>query len=313
MLSIQFGSSDKPLKIGNVLLFCYILENKQRVITRDSFQKAMGYEGKSETWLLELLTSINRFTLIQTELLNEIKNPLTAKTSNNYSEKEVSDLLDATCIVQSCLAIEKAKEDGYLNVNQLKFAKSASIVLKKIKNTTIESLIDEATGFNWYREQTIERVIQTLLNQQNDTTFLWIKTFPSQFLERIIELNSLNWKNIFQKPSSLSKIFNEIIYTRINNEVLDDLRTLKPKRTYTRKNNKKQDNEHPNLKKHIIAIESILTASDNNWSIFIQLLNKTFPKQKNRPLLEIEIQENVIEKSFSDFNEKLLKSATKRA
>ncbi len=75
---------------------------------------------------------------------------------------------------------------------------------------------------------------------------------------------------------------------------------------------KKQDNEHPELQKHIIALESLLTASDSHWSIFIQLLNKTFPKQKNRPIIEIEIQENTIDNSFSNFNEKLLKSIRKR-
>jgi hypothetical protein len=75
---------------------------------------------------------------------------------------------------------------------------------------------------------------------------------------------------------------------------------------------KKQVNEHPELKKHIIALESLLTASGNHWSIFIQLLNKTFPKQKKRSHIEIEIQENTIDNSFSNFNEKLLKSIRKR-
>lgn len=52
MLSIQFGSRSKPLKITNIHLYCYILENKQKVITGDSVQKFLGYEGKSENWLL---------------------------------------------------------------------------------------------------------------------------------------------------------------------------------------------------------------------------------------------------------------------
>ncbi len=75
---------------------------------------------------------------------------------------------------------------------------------------------------------------------------------------------------------------------------------------------KKQVNEHPELKKHIIALESLLTASGNHWSIFIQLSNKTFPKQKKRSHIEIEIQENVLNKSFSDFNEKIIKRSRKR-
>ena len=312
MLKILFGSQEKTLKIGNTLLHCYILDNKQQVITGDSFQKVLGYEGKSEIWLLEFLTSISRFTPIQNELLLKIKTPLSAITIINGNEKEISGLIDATYIVQSCLTIVKAKEDGYLNLNQLKYAKSASIVLEKLQNTTIESLINEATGFNWHREKAIEKVIQVLLEKQNDDAYFWIQTIPKHFIDKILDLNSLNWKTVFEKPTYLAKISDEIIYSRISNEILDNLRTLKPKRTYTRSNNKKQDNEHPELQKHIIALESLLIASDNDWSIFIQLLNKTFPKQKNRPLTEIEIQENVMDKSFSDFNEKLIKTTEKR-
>lgn len=313
MLKIQFGSQEKTLKIGNTLLHCYILDNKQRVITIDSVQKVLGYEGKSENWLVEFLTSINRFTPIQNELLLKIKIPLSAISIINGNEKEISNLIDATFIVQTCLTIVKAKEDGFLNLNQLKYAKSASIVLVKLQNTSIENLIDEATGFNWYREKAIEKVILLLLEKQNDEANFWIKTIPVQFIDKILDLNDLDWKIIFENPSYLAKISTEIIYSRIDNEILENLRTTKPKRTYTRKNNKKQDNEHPELKKHIISIESLLIASGNNWSVFIELLNKAFPKQKNRPIIEFEKQENVINKSFSDFNEKLLKSTSKRA
>ncbi|KAB1156068.1 P63C domain-containing protein [Flavobacterium luteum] len=310
MLSIEFGSRSKPLKITNIHLYCYILENKQKVITRDSVQKVLGYEGKSENWLLELLTTINQFTPIHSELLFELKTPLSARMIVSDSEKVVYDLLEAPILVQSCLAILKAKEEGFLNVNQLKFAKSASIVLEKIQNTTIENLIDEATGLIRHREKSIEKVIQTFLNQQNDNAYNWIRTISIDFIERILDLHHLDWKTIFHNPYSLAEIINEIIFSRISIEILDDLRKLNPKRVYKRKNNKKQDNEHIELKKYIIVLESLLMASENNWSIFLQLLNKAFPVQKNRITLNFNIEKVTTKNILSVFNETLIKSST---
>lgn len=310
MLSIEFGSRGKPLKIANTHLYCYILENKQKVITRNSVQKVLGYEGKSENWLLELLTTINRFTQLHSDILYQIKTPLSAKKTVIDNEKVVYDLLDASILVQSCLAIVKAKEDGFLNVNQLKFAKSASIVLENIQNATIEDLIDEATGFIWYREKSIEKVIQAFLNLQNDNAYDWIRTIPVDFVERILDLHRLDWKTIFYNPYLLAEIINEIVFLRISNEIFDDLRTLKPKRVYKRKNKKKQDNEHLELKKHIIVLESLLMASENNWSIFVQLLNKAFPIQKKRITLNFSIEKATTKSILSVFNATLIKSST---
>ena len=66
-LKIAYGSNGLPLKISNLELPCYILSDKQRVLSISGIQKFLGYEGKSETWLLNILNAISKFEKIPKE------------------------------------------------------------------------------------------------------------------------------------------------------------------------------------------------------------------------------------------------------
>lgn len=308
---VSFGTAKNQLQLGTAFISCYILENKQHVITKDSLQKALGYDGKSENWLFEFLTAINKFIPIYLELTDALKNPLLIKTEALENQNLSIEALGSKMLLETCQAIIKAKNEGFLNVNQLKYAKAATSLLENIGNSKIDDLIDNATRFVWYKEITLNKLIQFLQVQEDDTAFLWIKTIPSNFLEMLFEMNTLKWIDAYDKPYVLGKLLHETIFLRIENTVLDDIRNSKPKRNYTRKENKKQDIEHPKLKEYIIAIQSLIKASGNNWNIFIQLLNKTYPKQKNRTTIHFYDATEKIDKPLSSFNEKLKNSLCK--
>ena len=47
---IQFGSFQSPIKMDGLQpIHCFVTKNKKRVVEIHSVQKALGYEGKSET------------------------------------------------------------------------------------------------------------------------------------------------------------------------------------------------------------------------------------------------------------------------
>ena len=311
MLKISFGNSKNQLRLGSAFISCYILENKQHVITKDSLQKALGYDGKSENWLFEFLTIINKFIPIYSELVVALKNPLLVTLEEIESQNSVIEVLDSKLLFETFNAIIKAKNEGFLNVNQLKHAKAATLLLENIGASNINDLIDKATRFLWYKETSLEKLILFLQEQENDSAFIWIKTIPSDFIELLLEMNTLKWIDVYHKPYLLGKLLHETIFLRLENTVLDDIRNSKPKRNYTRKENKKQDIEHPKLKEYIIALQSLIKASGNNWNIFIQLLNKTYPKQKNRTTLHFYDVTEKINKPLSGFNEKLKNSFNK--
>jgi P63C domain len=306
--TVAFGSEQLPLKIGTISLSCYLLDNNQRVFTKTGIQKALGYDGKSEDWLLDLLTTIDKFSPIAEENIQKYQNPILIAIHRDGIETIVENY-DCFLVLTLCNIIIDAKNDGFLNVNQLRFAKNAETILETLSSDNIVSCIDEATGFVFFKEQSKDFLRNFLFEKGNDAAFLWIKTFPDAFFEILFYLNQLDWKDLKENPLIIGKIIHEVVFSRQSDEIIQELRANKPKRSYKRKQNYQQDNEHPALKEFISNCQSLMKASGYQWNIFIQFLNKSYPKNSNYstkfPLLKEEIRP--IEEPVSFFNTILLK------
>lgn len=301
---ILFESAKEPLKIGSKSLSVFVLENNQRVILIKSIQKALGYDGKNENWLFEFLKDISVYLPIDSTILNAYQNPI--KITHSQKDNLTLNTVNAGFLIETLHLIVKAKKEGFLNVNQIKFAKEAKLLVEDENSSDLKKLIDFNTGFTLYKENCIDKMIFNL--QKNDLVFIWIKTFSDDFFELLMEMKNINWKNALLNQEIFAEILNEIIFSRIDSVLLEELRNTNPKRTYQRKNSKKQDLQHPKLKQHLAVLFSLAKVSGNNWNIFIQLLNKSFPEQKNRISRKIKPIENNQTKSLSPFDKKLLKS-----
>ena len=275
-MKVIYGSEQLPLKLGSAVISCYILENKQRVFSRTSFQKALGYDGKSEEWLLDFLSSVNKFYPISGTLLAAYEKPILFELYHNAPPLMLRGLTPET-LIETCVAITNAKKDGYLNVSQLKFAKAAEHIQRFSEQNNLNMLIDDATGFNFFKENSILYLQQSLQNQFDDAAFIWIKTLPEDFFERLFEIHHMDWTDVRLDPSTVGNMIYEIIFSRIPDELVQQLRIEKPKRSYKRKSGV-QDNLHPELKIYIAEIISLLKAAGENWNIFMQLLNRAHPK-----------------------------------
>lgn len=310
--TIAFGSNQLPLKIDSVYLPCYLLDNNQRVFTKNGIQKALGYDGKSEDWLLDLLTSIDKFSPISDDCISKYQTPILIANTRN-EEEFIIENYDCFLFITICKIIINAKNDGYLSVNQLRYAKNAETILETISSENIVQLIDEATGFVFFKEQSKEFLQQFLIEKLNDTAFLWVKTLPDAFFEILFYLNQLDWKDLKENPLILGKIIHEVVFSRQTDEIIQELRAKKPKRSYKRKHNNLQDNEHPALKEFVSNCLSLMKASGYQWNIFLQFLNKSYPKNTNYttkfPLLKEEY--NLVEEPVSFFNSILLKGVSK--
>jgi hypothetical protein len=109
------------------------------------------------------------------------------------------------------------------------------------------------------------------------------------------------------KPEFMGKVLYDIVFCRISNELLTELRSNHPKRSYKRKNGQLQNNEHPEMKNHLEIIMTLLKTSGDNWFIFLQLLNRSFPfKNHYNNIIQFE-NSNSIKESLSSFNSILKK------
>ena len=306
--AITFGSEKLPLRILKIELPCFILSNKQHVITKYGLQKALGYDGKSETWLIDFLKDIHKFNPLTTELLNNIENPILFEIKRRDGLNYTVEGIDSIAFLEACKAISIAKKDGYLNVNQLRFSKSVDTILAVANESNINNLIDVATGFEFFKENAKDQLQRFLVENTGDTSFQWVKTFPDAFFEVLYEMQETDWISSNQKPQGIGKTIHEIVFSRIPNDLLEELRIGKPKRTYKRKGDKIQDIQHPKLKEYIISILSLLKASGYNWNIFQQLLNRAHPKNSSFTTKFPQFPEDAGKpKELSAFNKTLLK------
>ncbi len=270
---ILFGSDKRPLHLAQAEIACFILDNQQRVCSLTGFQKALGYDGKSENWLKDLLTQVHRFIPVD-ELVESLKN--TSVFENESAQKNIG--VSAPLLVGICQKLVLAKKEGFLSVSQLKYAKSAEMLLENLTAERLERMIEEASGFLFFKDNAIERFSRFLSTELDDAAFEWTRTFPDAFYQKVFELHHYDWADLQKNPKPVGKIFYDVVFSRIPNNLLEEIRHNKPKRNYHRKNYLPQDNQHPGLKEYISNVLSLVNAAADNWNIFLQLLNRSCPK-----------------------------------
>jgi len=103
------------------------------------------------------------------------------------------------------------------------------------------------------------------------------------FFKTLFEIHEHQWNDIKTRPDFIGKVLYDLIFSRISSALLAELREHPPKRAYTRKGYVPQDNEHPELKKHLEELKALLETSGNDWFIFLQLVQRSFPIKNHYP------------------------------
>lgn len=274
--TVAFGSETLRLKIGNASLTCFILDNGQRILTKASVQKALGYDGKSENWLFEFLINVNRLTLVEPVILEALGKDILYTTDSSIIKHAISPNL----FVEACRAIVKANSDGFLYVSEQKFAKAAENVVNTIGDADIEKMIDFASGYDLFKHNHKEVLIRVMQSGGNQHYPVWIRSFPDYFFSAIFAFNGWNWNDLNEKAEKIGAYLNDIVFSRIDEELFELLNSSKPKMKYRKKNTQEQYLENQELKTHTSAVVALLRASEKNETIFEQLLNKSFPMQR---------------------------------
>ncbi len=303
-LGIAFGAPQLQFKIGNAAVAGFILTNKSMVLSLRDLQKAFGFDGKSENRIPELLLHISRFTAVPPTLLEAVEQPVTVfyepekwniKTLNI---EFVSDLLQTIII---------AKNNGFLNINQLKAAKTAILWQEYLQQNNLKDLISESSGFN-FQKDTVKKNIKAQLFKTNAHPALnWTTALPDSFFEWLGDLYNFEWTATHSNSNKTAKLINELVFSRLDPILLEQLSNQQPKRTYKQKTPQKQ--EQPALQAYLNSLQELATAAGNHPNIFLRLLNAAFPKNPDWPVKDADFPGIDPEfASLSGFNAALLKS-----
>ncbi|MDE0149714.1 MAG: P63C domain-containing protein [Rhodospirillaceae bacterium] len=289
-LKVIADAQNHPLVIGGIEIECYVLEDETRVLSRGGFQAALGRHRTSRKHQSDDVVNLPAF--LAAANLNPFipKDLVTASTPIAFqapSRGPVAYGFRAEILPAVCKVYVEARRAGALLPSQIHIAERAEILRDGLGLLGIIGLVDEATGYQKIRD---DRVLAAILEKYIAKEWRpWTRTFPPEFYELIFSLKKWPGPDGVKRPSVIGRYTNDIVYDRLPDGVLDELRrknpTVKPGQ---RRNRHHQwltgDVGHPALREHLIGVMALMRAAPN-WDAFKRALVRSYKKRhENVPL-----------------------------
>lgn len=285
LLKSIYGSDKTPLKLGDLEIPCYVLDDGTRVFSGRGVQKAIGYDSKSGQWMKSFcnIKGLSPYFYAGDQSIAErLSNPIKFKRVDAGGSQSDTNGYEVTLLVDICSIIIDANRAG--DFDDTKIVRNADIIIRSVAKVGIIALVDEVTGYQQDKNRAKDELQKFLAQFISDEASRWVKTFNDSFFEMIYRMHGWSWTLTHRRPGVVGKWINDIVYERLAPVILTELQKVNPKTDKgTRKDRHHQhlteDVGRPKLKEHLAAVEALGRASGYNWAKFMQMLNAAFPKQ----------------------------------
>jgi hypothetical protein len=283
------GSPDHPLKIGDVEIPCYVLEDGRRVLVQGGMLQGMdmkqGTAGRGEgDRLVRFIETKALNPFVSKDLADVITNPIKFKVPSG----SLAYGYEATILADLCDVVLEARKHGALNYQQEHIAARCEILVRGFARVGIIALVDEATGYQEFRARdALARILEAFVAKELQP---YVPTFGRDFYQEMFRLRGLDYPNAsVKRPQYFGHLTNDLIYKRLAPGVLDELRRLTPvsesgRRKYKYFQRLTQNTGYPKLKEHLGAVVAIMQLSDD-WSDFMGKINRLRPYMTGQMLL----------------------------
>jgi hypothetical protein len=285
------GSSDHPLRIGELEIPCYVLEDGRRVLVQNGMITALGMKqgtaGRGEgNRLVKFMNTKGVSEFVNEELRSTILNPIRFKSPSGAD----MDGYNATILADLCDSVLEARKLSKLNYQQKHIAEQCEILVRGFARVGIIALVDEATGYQDFRaRQALEKILENFLS---DELSKWAKRFPDMFYKELFRLRGWAYDpSSVKRPGVVGTLTNDIVYGRLAPGVLEELKKKTPRdekgRTKVHYHRwLTEDIGHPKLQEHLSAVIALMKASPD-WKTFTRLLNRALPKYQGNYELDL--------------------------
>lgn len=195
----------------SVKIKCYVMDNKERVLSLRGAATSMGLTGGgslalvrnlNSQWISPFLSDSLRDWLSKANR-NELPQYLT-KTGGKFTPFKASDFVDL------CKAYVDAKHAGVLKLkSQIAVADRLYAIMTAFAKVGLDAIIDEVTGYQYDREHDeLQRLLSLYISEE---LMPWAKRFPDEFYKQMFRLKvwTYNGKN---RPQYVGKLTNHYIY-----------------------------------------------------------------------------------------------------
>lgn len=274
------GSVDRPLRIGDAEIECYVLEDGTRVITQGAMLMTLGRSRRvnrkpsDDITLPPILRAQALRPYISDDFVEDAQ-PIKFITpagvrANGYR---------ADVLPRLCEAWLTAREQGDLPESQRNIARAAEIIVRGLARVGIVALIDEATGYQ--DERARDALAQILEAYVASELQPWVKTFDVDFYKEMFRLRGLRFDpSSMKKPGYFGHLTNNVVYKRVAPGVFAEIKAQRAKDEKKRKARMHQqltaEVGHPKLREHIASVTAIMKLS-NDWDDFEQKLDRVHP------------------------------------
>ena len=266
------------LKIGDVELPCFVLDNGTRVISGRGLTRAIGMKGRGQG-VARIVALLRNKSSANNELAMAIESPLVFNGGGPLPTQGYK----ADVLVELCEGVLTARDAGLLKTAQeQRYGDACYMLTRAFAKVGIIALVDEATGYQSDRDR---QALQAILDEFLMKEFAaWAKRFPDEFYEQMFRLRGWVWKGMrVNRPQVVGKYTGDLVYDRLAPGIVKELEQRNPKDRRGRRKAKHHqwltdDIGHPALAQHLHAIIGFMRASDN-WKDFYRMVNRAFPKK----------------------------------
>lgn len=276
------GAQDHPLKINDIEIPCYVLEDGRRVLIQNGMltglDMSQGTAGRGEGDRLAKFVSGKAISpYINKDLDDMIRNPIKFKTPTGSTAYGY----EATILADICDAVLEARKSTKLNYQSEHIAARCEILVRGFARVGIIALVDEATGYQKDRaKDALAQILEAFITKELQP---WLKTFPADFYQEMFRLRGLPFLTTsVKRPQYFGVLTNNIVYDRLAPGVREELQKGVPRNDAGRPVAKyfqklTQNTGYPKLREHLGSIVTLMKLSDN-WTDFMQKLDRFHPK-----------------------------------
>ncbi len=233
-LKAVHGSPDKPIKIADIEVPCYILADERRVVATtgllDAFGLARGGAMVKGMNRLELFAAQDRLKpYVSNDLLERVASPIRFMVGTSEANG-----FDVDTLIEMAEAVVAADDNGELQAQQVHIAHQCRVITRSLTRIGLIALIDEATGYQSKRDaDELQQILMAYILPEHRP---WVQTIPTEFTDELYRV--YGWKRQAQNrgPRYAGKLIRQLIYEKMPKPVLPELDHLNPQdENYRRK------------------------------------------------------------------------------
>jgi len=277
------GSPDRPLRIGDVEIQCYVLEDGTRVLSQSSFMEALGRNPKPnyrkelmQEHVSPILQGKALSPFVTEDLIRDSQPVVFRLPTGARASGYRAELLPRVCEVYL-----QARDAKALAPSQIRIAKQAEILVRGLAAVGIIALVDEVTGYQEIRtKNALAKILEAFIAKELQP---WIHTFPDDFYRELFRLRGLRYPgDSVKRPQYFGLLTNDIVYRRLAPGVLEELRKITPR---TESGNRKHryfqwltsNVGYPKLREHLGSVVTLMKLS-SSWANFVEKLDRIHPR-----------------------------------